>query len=136
MRCILLEKFEVWGMIVAVSFLGAVGNILLKIGTDKWGLIPPQRFLDISFSIRYLFTPSIFIALVILFLGRFLIGSPLSALGVTQAFVAITLLSLVFTLILEAVVFNQRYDVWTYIGIIIGLTSIALISRGHPRGQR
>jgi uncharacterized membrane protein len=130
MRCILLEKFEVWGMIVAVSFLGAVGNILLKIGTNKWGLIPPQRFLDISFSIRYLFTPSIFIALVILFLGRFLIGSPLSALGVTQAFVAITLLSLVFTLILEAVVFNQRYDVWTYIGIIIGLTSIALISRG------
>jgi uncharacterized membrane protein len=130
MRCILLEKFEVWGMIVAVSFLGAVGNILLKIGTNKWGLIPPQRFLDISFSIRYLFTPSIFIALVILFLGRFLIGSPLSALGVTQAFVAITVLSLVFTLILEAVVFNQRYDVWTYIGIIIGLTSIALISRG------
>jgi len=125
-----LEKFEVWGMIVAVSFLGAVGNILLKIGTNKWGLIPPQRFLDISFSIRYLFTPSIFIALVILFLGRFLIGSPLSALGVTQAFVAITVLSLVFTLILEAVVFNQRYDVWTYIGIIIGLTSIALISRG------
>lgn len=125
-----LEKFEVWGMIVAVSFLGAVGNILLKIGTNKWGLIPPQRFLDISFSIRYIFTPSIFIALVILFLGRFLIGSPLSVLGVTQAFVAITVLSLVFTLILEAIVFNQRYDFWTYIGIIIGLASIALISRG------
>ncbi|MEM3627454.1 MAG: hypothetical protein QXZ25_05450 [Candidatus Bathyarchaeia archaeon] len=125
-----MEKFEVWGMIVAVSFLGAVGNILLKIGTNKWGLIPPQRFLDISFSIQYLFTPSIFIALVILFLGRFLIGSPLSVLGVTQAFVAITVLSLVFTLILEAIVFNQRYDVWTYIGIIIGLASIALISRG------
>jgi drug/metabolite transporter (DMT)-like permease len=117
-------------MIIVVSFLGAVGNILLKIGTDKWGVIPPQRFLDISFSIRYLFTPSVFIALVILFLGRFLIGSPLSVLGVAQAFVAITVLTLVFTLILEAVVFNQRYDVWTYIGIIIGLVSIALISRG------
>ncbi|MEM2969508.1 MAG: hypothetical protein QXR63_01070 [Candidatus Bathyarchaeia archaeon] len=125
-----MERFEVWGMIIAVSFLGAVGNILLKIGTDKWGVIPPQRFLDISFSIRYLFTPSVFIALVILFLGRFLIGSPLSVLGVAQAFVAITVLTLVFTLILEALVFNQRYDVWTYIGIIIGLVSIALISRG------
>lgn len=125
-----MEKFEVFGMIFAVSFLGAVGNILFKIGTEKWGLIPPQRFLDLSFSIRFLFTPSIFTALVILFLGRFLIGSPLSVLGVTQAFVAITVLSLVFTLVLEALVFHQRYDVWTYVGIFIGLVSIALISRG------
>lgn len=125
-----MEKIEVMGMIVAVSLLGAVGNILFKIGTSKWGLIPPQRFLDISFSIQYLFTPSIFIALVILFLGRFLIGSPLSVLGVTQAFVAITVLSLVFTLVLEALILNQRYDLWTYVGIIIGLASIVLISRG------
>jgi len=126
----LLERFVVWGMIVAVSLLGAVGNILFKIGTNRLGPISPQRFLDVSFSIRYLFTPSIFAALVILFLGRFLIGSPLSVLGVTQAFVAITVLSLIFTLIFEAIVFKQRYDPWTYIGIIIGLTSIALIARG------
>jgi len=126
----LLDKFVVWGVIVAVSLLGAVGNILFKIGTDKLGPIPPQRFLDISFSIRYLFTPSIFAALVILFLGRFLTGSPLSVLGVTQVFVAMTVLSLIFTLVLEALVFKQRYDPWTYIGIFIGLASIALIARG------
>ncbi|MEM1538970.1 MAG: hypothetical protein QXW82_05555 [Candidatus Bathyarchaeia archaeon] len=125
-----MDKIEVLGMIIAVSFLGAVGNILFKIGTSKWGLIPPQRFLDISFSIQYLFTPSIFLALVILFLGRFLIGSPLSALGVTQTFVAVTVLSLVFTLALETLILNQRYDVWTYVGIVIGLVSVVLISRG------
>lgn len=125
-----MEKIEIVGMIVAVSFLGAVGNILFKIGTNKWGLIPPQRFLDVSFSIQYLFTPSIFLALIILFMGRFLIGSPLSVLGATQAFVAITVLSLVFTLALETLILNQRYDLWTYVGIIIGLASIVLISRG------
>jgi len=126
----LLDRFVLWGTIVAVALLGAIGNILFKMGTNRLGPIPPQRFLDISFSIRYLFTPSIFAALVILFLGRFLIGSPLSVLGVTQAFVAITVLSLIFTLTLEALVFKQRYDLWTYIGIFIGLASIALISRG------
>ncbi|MEM2940875.1 MAG: hypothetical protein QW304_04930 [Thermoproteota archaeon] len=125
-----MEKFEIVGMIVAVSLLGAIGNILFKIGTKKWGSIPPQRFLDISFSIQYLFTPSIFMALILFFLGRFLMGSPLSALGATQVFVAITVLGLIFTLILEALVFHQKYDAWTYIGIIIGLISVALISRG------
>ena len=125
-----MERFMVWGMIAAVSLLGAIGNIIFKIGTNSLGPIPPQRFLDVSFIFRYLFTPSIFGALVILFLGRFLIGSPLSVLGVTQAFVAITVLSLIFTVILEALVFKQTYDLWTYVGIIIGLTSIALIARG------
>ncbi|MEM2111181.1 MAG: hypothetical protein QXX08_04810 [Candidatus Bathyarchaeia archaeon] len=125
-----MEKIVVWAVIVAVSLLGAVGNILFKIGTNQLGEISPQRFLDISFIFRYLFTPAVFAALIILFLGRFLIGSPLSVLGVTEAFVVITVLGLIFTLLLEAVVFHQRYDVWTYIGIIIGLASISLIARG------
>ncbi|MCS7114438.1 MAG: hypothetical protein N0A00_03405 [Candidatus Bathyarchaeota archaeon] len=125
-----MEKIEVIGMIIAVSFLGAVGNILFKIGTSKWGWISPQRFLDLSFAIQYLLTPSIFLALVFYFLGRFLMGSPLSVLGVTQALVAITVLGLVFTLALEALILNQKYDLWTYVGIVIGLVSIVLISRG------
>lgn len=117
-------------MMIAASLLGAFGNILFKIGTEKFGVISPQSFLDVSFIFNYLFTPSIFTALVIFFLGRFLMGSPLSVLGVTQAFVAITVLSLIFTLILETLILKIRYDVWTYVGIAIGLISIALISRG------
>lgn len=120
----------IWVIIVAISLFGAVGNILFKIGTNKLGVIPPQRFLDISFIIKYLFTPSIFVALVFLFLGRFLIGSPLSVLSVTQVFVAVTVISLIFTLILEALLYKQTYDLWTYVGIIIGITSITLIARG------
>jgi drug/metabolite transporter (DMT)-like permease len=125
-----MERLEVIGVIVAAALLGAVGNILFKMGTKKWGLIPPQRFFDISFSIQYLFTPSIFIALVLFFIGRFLMGSPLSTLGATQVFVSITILGLVFTMALEALVFQQKYDAWTYIGVVLGLVSIVLISRG------
>jgi len=125
-----LEKVVVWMMMVTVSLLGAVGNLLFKIGTNQFGVISPQRLLDISFSFRYLFTPSIFVALLILFVGRFLTGSPLSVSGATQLFVVITVLSLIFTLILETLMLKQRYDPWTYAGILIGLISIALIARG------
>jgi len=126
----LLERVVVWMVMVMVSLLGAVGNLLFKIGTNQFGVISPQRLLDISFSFRYLFTPSIFVALLILFVGRFLTGSPLSVSGATQLFVVITVLSLIFTLILETLVLKQRYDLWTYAGILIGLISIALIARG------
>jgi hypothetical protein len=127
---VLLDKYLVWAVVVAISLLGAAGNILFKFGTNKLGSIPPQRFLDVSFIFQYLFTPSIFAALVLLFLGRFLTGSPLSVLGVTQSFVIVTVLSLAFTLVLETIVFKQVYDVWTYAGIILGLASVALIARG------
>ena len=125
-----MDKYLVWAVIVAISLFGAVGNILFKFGTNKLGSIPPQRFLDVSFILQYLFTPAIFAALVLLFLGRFLTGSPLSVLGVTQAFVIVTVLSLAFTLVLDTIVFKQVYDVWTYVGIILGLASVALTARG------
>lgn len=125
-----MERLEVVGIIIVAALLGAVGNILFKIGTKKWGLIPPQRFFDISFSIKYLFTPSIFIALVLFFIGRFLMGSPLSAWGTTQVFVSVTVLGLVFTMTLEALIFHQKYDIWTYIGVVMGLMLIVLIARG------
>lgn len=125
-----LDKYVVWGVMIAVALLGAAGNILFKIGTEKLGAITPQRFLDIPFIFKYLFTPAIFTALILLFLGRFLTGTPLSVLGATQAFVIVTVLSLAFTLALETVVFKQIYDMWTYAGIVLGLASIALISRG------
>ena len=125
-----MDKYLVWAVVVAISLLGAAGNILFKLGTNKWGSIPPQRFLDVSFIFQYLFTPAIFAALVLLFLGRFLTGSPLSVLGVTQVFVLVTVLSLVFTLVLETIVFRQVYDVWTYAGILLGIASVALIARG------
>ncbi len=129
-RDVTLDKYVVWGVMIAVSLLGAAGNILFKVGTEKLGTITPQRFMDISFVFKYLFTPAIFTALILLFLGRFLTGTPLSVLGATQAFVIVTVLSLAFTLALETVVFKQIYDIWTYAGIVLGLASIALISRG------
>jgi len=125
-----MEKVEVVGVIIIAALLGAIGNILFKTGTRKWGSIPLQRFFDLYFSIQYLFTPFIFIALVLFFIGRFIMGSPLSVLSATQVFVSVTVLGLVFTMILETIFFHQKYDVWMYVGVVMGLVSIVLISRG------
>jgi hypothetical protein len=126
----LLERIVVWAVIIVASLFGAFGSILLKLGTNQLGEITPQRFLDISFVIRYLLTPTVFGALVFFFLGRFLMGSPISTFGVTQTVVVITILGMIFTLFLETLIFHQKYDLWTYIGILIGLVSIGLIARG------
>lgn len=125
-----MDKYVVWGVLIAISLLGAAGNILFKVGTEKLGTISPQRFLDVTFIFKYLFSPAIFTALVLLFLGRFLTGTPLSVLGATQAFVIVTVLSLAFTLALETIIFKQIYDLWTYTGVVLGLAAVALISRG------
>lgn len=125
-----MEKYVVWGVLIAISLLGAAGNILFKVGTEKLGQITPQRFLDISFLFKYLFSPAIFAALILLFLGRFLNGTPFSVLGATQAFVIVTVLSLAFTLVLETIIFKQMYNFWTCIGVGLGLASVALISQG------
>jgi len=124
-----MGKTVMWATILLISLLGALGNILFKIGTKRWGSIPVERFLDLSFSLRYFFTLEVLVALAILFLGRFLAGSPLSVTGATQLFVVVTVLSLVFTAVLEAIILHRVYDWWTYLGIVIGLISIAMIAR-------
>lgn len=127
-----MDKLVVWLTIVIVSFIGGVGNILFKIGTDKFGTISFEHLLKPSFAIKYLFTPIIFLALFTLFLGKFFTGVPLSTAGATETFVAITILALVFTAILEMIVLHRTYDTWTYLGIILGLISVALMARTGP----
>ncbi len=125
-----MERIVVWAVIIVSSLLGAFGSILLKLGTNQLGEITPQRFLNVSFIVEYLLTPTVFAALILFFLGRFLMGSPMSTFGVTQTIVVITILGMIFTLFLETLIFHQKYDLWTYIGILIGLVSIGLIARG------
>jgi len=127
-----VDKLVTWLIIIIISFISGVGNILFKIGTDKFSPITLERLLKPAFAIQFLFTPAVFAALVILFLGKFFTGSPLSTAGATETFVAITVLALVFTALLETIVLHRTYDVWTYVGMIIGLISIVLIARMGP----
>ena len=104
--------------------------MLYKIGASKFGSITLQRFLNLHFWLEYLFTPTIFAALALLFLGKFFAGSPLSAGGALSVFTIITVLSLVFTAILEWVMLRKTYDPLTYVAIAIALICVMVIGRG------
>ena len=95
-----------WATVILITVIGTVGGVLFKSGTNVLGTIDFKRLLNIRmsnttlvfgglvvfsvflffysgyslrgqvFAAEYLFTPIIFLALVMMALSRFLIGSP------------------------------------------------------------
>ena len=100
-----------WATVILITVIGTVGGVLFKSGTNVLGTIDFKRLLDIRmstttfvfgglvvfsvflffysgyslrgqvFAAEYLFTPIIFLALVMMALSRFLIGIPMSVTG-------------------------------------------------------
>jgi len=130
----LLEMRELvsWAIIALISLTGAVGGVLFKYGTMKFGggEIQPQNFFDIGWSIRYFFTPAIFFGLFCLFIGRFLMGIPLSTGGLGKVTTTVTIMTILFTIIASRIVFNESYSLKVYVGLLLAVISIVLIGEG------
>lgn len=124
-----MEKWVVWTLIILISLIGSCGNILWKIASNNIGQISWQKLLDIQWSIRTLFTPLVFTALFLMFLGRFASMVPTGYMGITQLVMSITLLTLSFTAILDTIILNTRYPAEVWIGVAIGLLAIYFIGR-------
>jgi drug/metabolite transporter (DMT)-like permease len=122
-----MNKTTVYLILFLVSLIGAAGNILLKIGTTRFGEIKPTNLLDPKFLLQYTFTPLIIIAMIAFFTGRLLTGSPLSVLGTGQTTIAITVGTQALTLFLEVITLGQRYTSKTCLGFIVGLISLVLV---------
>lgn len=123
-----MDKWIIWILITGVSLIGSIGNILWKIASNNIGQISWKMLLDLRWDIQTLFTPIVFTALFFMFLARFGSIVPTGYMGITQLITAITILSLVFTAILDTVVLKTQYPINVWIGIIIGLIAIYLIS--------
>lgn len=67
------------------------------------------------------------IALFIMFLGRFTSIVPASYMSITELITAMTILSLVFTAVLDTILLGARYPWNVWIGIIMGFIAIYLI---------
>mgnify|MGYP001052742255 CR=1 FL=1 len=122
-----MDVWIVWVLIVFVSLVGSCGNILWKVASDRIGQISWKNLLDIGWDIKTLFTPLVFTALFLMFVGRFASIVPTGYMGITQLFLSITLLTLVFTAVLDTVLLETRYPLNVWIGIIIGLVAIYFI---------
>jgi len=123
-----MEKWIIWIFIVAVSLIGSFGNILWKVASNQIGRISWKMLLDLRWDLSTLFTPLVFVALFLMFLARFTSLVPTGYMGITQLITSITILSLAFTAILDTVVLKTKYPPNVWIGIVIGLIAIYLIS--------
>jgi drug/metabolite transporter (DMT)-like permease len=79
------------------------------------------------FIMEYLFTPAIFLGLVMLFISRFLIGIPLSVTGVGRLTAVLTALLVVGTAIASNIFFKESFSPRVAAGIALGVISVLLI---------
>ena len=123
-----MDGWIIWVLIVLISLIGSCGNILWKMASNCIGQISWEKLLDIWWDIRTLFTPLVFTALFLMFVGRFASIVPTGYMSITLLVTSITILTLVFTVLLDTVFLKTRYPPTVWIGVIIGLLAIYLIS--------
>lgn len=156
-RCEKIMDTRFWLSILAITIIGTAGSVLFKYGTNPFGTLTFDRFLHVefskaafigvavfsigilmtlfggyllrnaSFAAEYLFYPPIFLALVMLFVSRFLIGIPLSVTGLGRLNALLTVVSIVTTAVASAVIFKETFSVRVIIGFVLGMASVLLI---------
>jgi len=123
-----MNKLMIWVLIMIVSLIGSCGNILWKVASNRIGQISWTKLLDIQWDLQTFFTPLVFTALFLMFVGRFASMVPTGYMGITQLVMSITILTLVFTSILDYILLKTRYPMEVWIGVVIGLLAVYLIS--------
>jgi drug/metabolite transporter (DMT)-like permease len=153
-----METSNFWLSIVVVVLLGVTGSVVFKYGTVKLGSLSLHQLLEINFSsrfwfnvgllvsgillvfyggwqlrddvfaMRYLFTPIIFGALVLMFLSRFLLGIPLSSTGLARLTSITTSLLVMGTSTAGVIIFHEKLELRIILGILMSIIAVLLLS--------
>jgi len=146
-----------WITVVLIVALGTIGGVLFKSGTNTLGTIDYRRLLEIrissptvvfagllvfsvllffysgfslgehSFAAKYLFTPIIFLALIMLAASRFLIGVPLSVTGLGRLTGLLTALGVIATAIASVLVFKETFSTRELAGLALAVVAVILL---------
>jgi drug/metabolite transporter (DMT)-like permease len=146
-----------WITVVTIVALGAIGSVLFKSGTNILGTIDYGRLLEIkkssstlvyggvlilsvvlfflsgyrlgdySFAAKYLFTPIIFLGLIMLALSRFLIGVPLSVTGLGRLTGLLTALGVVVTALASNLIFKETFTTRVLAGMALAVVAVVLL---------
>ena len=122
-----MEKWMIWLLIMLVSFVGSCGNILWKIASNHIGQVSWKELLNVQWNLKTLFTPLVFTALFLMFVGRFASMVPTGYMGITQLVTSITILTLTFTALLDTLLLQTKYPLNVWIGVVIGLLAVYFI---------
>jgi drug/metabolite transporter (DMT)-like permease len=79
------------------------------------------------FVAKYLFTPIIILALIMMALSRFLIGVPLSVTGLGRLTGLLTALTVVTTAVASNLIFKETYSIRVLAGIVLAVAAVVLI---------
>jgi multidrug transporter EmrE-like cation transporter len=154
------SNFTFWLTIAAVVGTGTLGGILYKYGTTKFGGIDFRRFLQVDLNVQtigivilvitgalmvliggyllgprlflaeYVFSAEIFLALILLFISRVLMGIPLSVTGLGKLTALLTASLVASTAVASAFLFKESFSLRAILGIVLAVVAIALI--GEP----
>ena len=146
-----------WITVVLIVALGTIGGVLFKSGTNILGTIDYRRLLEVrmssatlvfagllifsvvlffysgyslggySFAARYLFTPIIFLALIMMAFSRFLIGVPLSVTGLGRLTGLLTALGVLTTAMASNLVFKETFSTRVLAGVALAVIAVVLI---------
>ena len=123
-----MNKWMIWVLLIIISLIGSLSNILWKVASNYIGQFSWKKLLDVHWVIQILFTPLVLTALFLMFVGRFASIVPTGYMGITQLTTSITILTLVFTSLFDAIVLKTKYSLNVWTGILIGLIAVYLIS--------
>jgi len=146
-----------WITVLLIVGLGTVGGVLFKYGTNTLGTIDYRRLLEIkmstttvvlaglllfsvflffftgyslgdhTFAAKYLFSPIIFLALIMLAFSRFLIGVPLSVTGLGRLTGLLTALGVITTAVASVLAFKETFSARELAGIALAVAAVILI---------
>ncbi|MCK5625501.1 hypothetical protein KAI11_01455 [Candidatus Bathyarchaeota archaeon] len=121
---------NLWLEIIIIVLIGTIGNLLFKIGTDGFGELSFQSFLTKEFfekAFTSKFGWIIFVSLVVNFLSRVLIMSPLSKgkYGITWSL--LTSLGILFSIVTGYFLFHETYTIREILGVAMAILSVFLM---------
>jgi multidrug transporter EmrE-like cation transporter len=123
--------------ILIIVVIGTVGNVLFKIGTDGFGELSFTSFFTKEFFIKA-FTSKfgwiIFVSLIINFVSRVLIMSPLSKGKYGIVWSLVTPLGIGLSILVGYLLFHETYTIRELLGVAMAVISVWLMGGSQSIG--
>ena len=123
---------NIWMELLTIVVIGTLGNSLFKIGTDGFGELSFESFFTREFYVQA-FTSKfgwiIFVSLIINFVSRVLIMSPLSKGKYGIVWSILTPLGIVFSIGTGYFLFHETYTIRELLGVGLAIASVWLMGQ-------
>ena len=121
---------NLWIEILVIVLIGTVGNCLFKIGTDGFGELSfksffTREFFEKAFTSRFGWI--IFVSLIVNFVSRVLVMSPLSKGKYGIVWSLLTPLGIVFSIFTGYLLFHETYTIRELLGVALTIFSVWLM---------